>query len=406
MLNLGHISISAPLIPPRSEFAARWQKLDQALQERSLDAILFFSARAMFYLTGAALSMTERPVALIHIPGYKNVLFIPRLELEHVQVTVKDCDFVYYKEYPDEIHPMYHLRDLLAELGLSHAVIAADSTGYSSPWGYQGPALADVCPDIRLTLLPRIVAELRMIKSPFEQMLMRESAKWSNYTHMLLREYTKPGLGEIEVCSRAAATACSAMLKAFGPHYRMTGMDRSGVSAVYRGQVGLNSYLPHAVTINAIFKQGDTLVTGVNSYIQGYFTEMERTMFVGEPSKRQLSYYDLAVLAQQTAFSMIRPGVRCCDVDREMRKFYHEQGLDECWRHHTGHAIGTEGHEVPFFDIGDDTVLRPGMCMTVEPGIYVEGLGGFRISDTLLITELGVEQLTYFSKEINELICG
>ena len=88
-----------------------------------------------------------------------------------------------------------------------------------------------------------------------------------------------------------------------------------------------------------------------------------------------------------------------------MYRFYKERGLEKYWRHHSGHSIGQEGHEAPFFDIGDSTILQPGMCMSVEPGIYVEGLGGFRVSDTIYITEKGVECLTYFSKNLEDIIC-
>ncbi|QNL43932.1 aminopeptidase P family protein [Oscillibacter hominis] len=404
MNDVSHVSLSSPLIPPLEEFESRQKKLDAALN--GAEAMLVFSARSIFYLTGCALSQTERPVVLIHIPGKENILFVPRMEREHVEQTVKGCRAVCYTEYPDEVHPMERLRQLLEELHLTSAFVAADAGGYSSAWGYRGPALSELCPEMKLTLFPHLVPELRKIKSPFELMLMRESSKWSNLAHVLLKEYSKPGLGEIEICLRASSETASAMLKAFGPHYRMSGMDKDGVRAVFRGQVGKNAALPHAVVINAKLKEGDGLVTGTNAYIQGYFTEMERVLFVGEPSPEQLRYYNLALEAQKTAFSVIKPGVRCSEVDREMRRFYRENGLQDCWRHHTGHAIGTEGHEIPFFDIGDDTVLQPGMCMTVEPGLYVEGLGGFRVSDTLHITETGVEQLTYFPKDLEEIICS
>lgn len=402
-MNLDHISLSSPLMPPAEEFEARRRRLDAVVGD--VEAMLVFSARSIFYLTGCALSQTERPVVLIHIPGKEEILFVPRLELEHVELTVKGCRPVSYGEYPDEVHPMEKLRKLLEELHLTRANVAADANGYASAWGYRGPTLSSLCPEMKLTFYPNTVAELRKIKSPFELMLMRESSKWSNLAHVLLKEYSKPGLGEIEICQRASSETATAMLRAFGPHYRMSGMDRDGVRAVFRGQVGKNAALPHAVVINARLKKGDGLVTGTNAYIQGYFTEMERVLFVGEPSAQQLHYYELAIEAQKTAFSVIKPGVRCSEVDREMRRFYRENGLQDCWRHHTGHAIGTEGHEIPFFDVGDDTVIEPGMCMTVEPGLYVEGLGGFRVSDTLHITETGVEQLTYFPKDLDEIIC-
>jgi len=86
-------------------------------------------------------------------------------------------------------------------------------------------------------------------------------------------------------------------------------------------------------------------------------------------------------------------------------RFFDEHGLMPLWRHHTGHALGLLGHEAPFFDVGDDTIIEPGMIFSVEPGIYVNGLGGFRHSDTLAVTETGIEMLTYYPRGWDNLIC-
>ena len=400
---LSHIQESSLYMPPQQEFLDRQGRLEKKVGEK--DAYIFFSARSIFYLCGCALSQTERPVVFIYIPGKDNVLFVPRMELEHAEHTVQGCKVVCYQEYPDIVHPMIHLLHLLEDLGLSRASVAVDMDGYSSSWGYRGPSLSELCPQMNIQWIPYAVAELRKIKSDFEIRLMRESAKWSNFEHTLLKEYTKAGKTELSICQRASSETIEAMLKAFGPKYRICGMDRDGARAVFRGQVGKNSAFPHSVFVNAVLQRGDTLITGVNTYIQGYFTEMERVMFVGEPSKEQIKFYELALEAQKTAFSAIRPGIECSKVDAEVRRFYKENGLEPYWRHHSGHAIGQEGHEPPFFDVGDSTVLQPGMCMTVEPGLYVEDLGGFRVSDTVYISEKKVECLTYFSKRLEDIIC-
>jgi len=86
--------------------------------------------------------------------------------------------------------------------------------------------------------------------------------------------------------------------------------------------------------------------------------------------------------------------------------FYEKHSLWDYWRHHTGHALGLLGHEAPFFDVADDTVIKPGMVFSVEPGLYVMGLGGFRHSDTILVTETGIEMLTYYPRDLESLICG
>jgi Xaa-Pro aminopeptidase len=126
-------------------------------------------------------------------------------------------------------------------------------------------------------------------------------------------------------------------------------------------------------------------------------------MVLGEPSDDQRRFFAHMKAAQEVAFDAIRPGARCADVDLAVRAYYEEHELMPYWRHHTGHAIGLRYHEGPFLDTGDETVIRPGMVFTVEPGLYVEELGGFRHSDTVLVTDDGIEQLTYYPRDLESL---
>ena len=112
----------------------------------------------------------------------------------------------------------------------------------------------------------------------------------------------------------------------------------------------------------------------------------------------------LCGIAWTVAFAALRPGARCADVDRAVRKYYEENDLMQFWKHHSGHAIGLRYHEGPFLDVGDQTEIKPGMVFTVEPGLYAANLGGFRHSDTVLITESGIEILTYYPRELESLI--
>ncbi|MDR7543506.1 MAG: M24 family metallopeptidase, partial [Armatimonadota bacterium] len=108
--------------------------------------------------------------------------------------------------------------------------------------------------------------------------------------------------------------------------------------------------------------------------------------------------------AQETAFEAIRPGRPCADVDRAVRAYFEKHDLMGCWRHHVGHALGIGIHEAPFLDIGDATEIKAGMVFSVEPGIYVNGFAGFRHSDTILVTERGIEMLTYYPRDLESLV--
>jgi Xaa-Pro aminopeptidase len=145
-------------------------------------------------------------------------------------------------------------------------------------------------------------------------------------------------------------------------------------------------------------------VSGAAAPVWGYNSELERTMFVGAPSPRQREMFAHMKAAQEVAFSEMRPGKLCSDVDRAVRRYYEAHDLMPYWKHHTGHAIGLRYHEGPFLDIGDDTMLQPGMVFTVEPGLYAPDLGGYRHSDTVAIAEDGAEMITYYPRDLDALI--
>ena len=126
-------------------------------------------------------------------------------------------------------------------------------------------------------------------------------------------------------------------------------------------------------------------------------------MVVGEASEEVRSTFDHMLALQETAFEAMRPGARCADVDRAVRAYFEKHDLMPNWKHHSGHAIGLRYHEAPFLDSGDPTVLQPGMVFTVEPGLYVPNLGGFRHSDTVLITDGGIEIMTYYPRDLASL---
>ena len=136
----------------------------------------------------------------------------------------------------------------------------------------------------------------------------------------------------------------------------------------------------------------------------GYLSELERTMFVGEPTDDQERMFGHMKALQEVAFDAIQPGALCSDVDMAVRSYFAHHDLFAHWRHHTGHAIGLRYHEGPFLDSADDTEIRPGMVFTVEPGLYAPDLGGFRHSDTVLVTDDGIEILTYYPRDLASLI--
>ena len=175
-----------------------------------------------------------------------------------------------------------------------------------------------------------------------------------------------------------------------------------GASAGYRGQIGLRSSWAHAVAHNIGFEEGDVLVTETSAPIWGYNAELERAMVIGEPTDEMRRLFDHTVAAQEVAFEALRPGVTCADVDGAVLAYFEENDLLPYWRQHIGHAIGLRNHEAPFLDVGDHTVVEPGMVFTIEPGLYSAEIGGFRHSDTVVVTADGIDILTTYPKRHRE----
>ena len=310
----------------------------------------------------------------------------------------------WYPEYPCDPHPISTLLNLMHELGIAaHGeTFGADQDGYPWVWGYRGPSLTELTGITPSPITSDIEAQM-MVKTPAEVALIREANRWGNLALTLLQRYTRPGATENEVSMRASMEAALAMFDAIGPIYRSQSPIYSGPSANYRGQIGRNSAIPHALANNITFRPGDVLGASGDCAAWGYNSELERTLILGEPSAEQQRLFEHMLALQETAFTALRPGVRCCDVDRAVRAYYRDHDLENYWKHHTGHAVGLRFHEGPFLDVADTTEIRPGMVFTIEPGIYAASVGGFRHSDTVLVTESGNEILTYYPRDLESL---
>ena len=163
------------------------------------------------------------------------------------------------------------------------------------------------------------------------------------------------------------------------------------------------SAIPHAIGTKKRVEKGDVIVSGAGADIGGYNCELERTMIVGKPTEKQKRYFEAMLKAQDAALEAFRPGAKCGDVDNIALKAIQKAGYTKLVRHHTGHGIGLDGHEPPWLDIGDNTIMKPGMVFSCEPGIYEPGFAGFRHSDTVVITEDGAERITYYPRDLESL---
>jgi Xaa-Pro aminopeptidase len=385
---------------PAEELAARRERLLEHARGDRLAGVVLFDADYVRYFTAFDYLATERPVAVAITASGDMAAFVPEFEVER---TREETDFEQvesYPEYPGREHPMTILARALADMGIRDA-IGADQDGYPGILGYSGPPLSEAT-GARVHVLASFIEGLMVRKSQAEVALIRESGRWCSHAHELLQRYSVPGATEAEASLRATQEATLAMFAGLGSN--VGGLSSSdGASAGYRGQIGRRSSWAHAVAHNIEFRPGDVLVTETAAPIFGYNAELERALVVGRPTDEQRRLFDHMVAAQQTAFAALRPGVTCGDVDGAVLAYFEANDLLPLWRQHTGHAIGLRNHEAPFLDVGDFTRIEPAMVFTIEPGIYSPEVGGFRHSDTVVVTEDGIDVLTGYPSDIESL---
>src|SRR5690606_22676855 len=324
----------------------RCARLVDHLQVNGISGVVLFDRAYVLYYAGFAFIPTERPIAFVMNSKGKRAMFVPRLEVEHAQANALIDRVDHYLEYPHNTHPMQLFKKMRDEMGIRET-IAADHDGYPGIFGYRGPSLSELT-GAQVVNVRGFVEDQLMIKSPAEIALIKVSCYWGTLAHTLLQRYTVVGATETSVSQRASDEATRAMLDAIGPIYRSQNEYYFGAMAGYRGQIGRNSSIPHALANNITFQPGDVLVTGAAAAVWGYDSELERTMVMGKPNDEQKRMFDHMVALQETAFEAIKPGRSCSDVDRAVRKYYEDHDLMQYWRHHVGHAIGLRYHEGPF----------------------------------------------------------
>jgi Xaa-Pro dipeptidase len=384
-----------------SELQARRERLLEHVRHEGLSGYVLFEQAYIQYFTGFWFLSNERPIVYAQSAAGEDAIFVPEFEVERTRAETAFERIESYPEYPGREHPMRILARVLADLGLAGA-IAVDQDGYPGILGYQGPALSEVT-GANVAGVSGLVEGMMARKSASEIALIRESGRWCAHAHRLLQEYTRPGVTEAEASLRAGNEATLAMLAALGDSFGGQLGSADGAKAGYRGQIGLRSSWAHAIAHNIEFRAGDVLVSETGAPVWGYNAELERAMVIGKPTDEMRRLFDHTVAAQQVAFDALRPGVTCADVDGAVLRYFEENELLPYWRQHTGHAIGLRNHEAPFLDVGDHTPAEPGMVFTIEPGLYNAQIGGFRHSDTVAVTDDGIDILTDYPRDIESL---
>lgn len=231
-----------------------------------------------------------------------------------------------------------------------------------------------------------IVENLRLIKTESEIKILKEACDIADAAFKHILDFLKPGAKEIDVSNE---------LEFF---MRKCGAVSSSFDIIVAS--GARSALPHGVASEKKIQSGDFVTLDFGAYYKGYASDITRTVAVGEPSQQLKEIYALVLEAQMAAVDQIKPGMTGMEADAVARDIISSRGYGDAFGHSTGHGLGLEVHESPGLSVKNDKPLQSGMVVTVEPGIYLPGIGGVRIEDDILLTDSGNELLTHSAKEL------
>jgi Xaa-Pro aminopeptidase len=383
------------------EYRRRREAVAAGIDAAGLDVMCVFYPARVAYLTGLHHIPTERPIVLLLQAGGKSTLIVPAVEKEHAESSTSVDNIDIYFEYPGAAHPMEQLSALLTEMKARPKRTGADHDGYVPLWGYRGPRLSEFTGQSPVDA-EMIVESLRRVKSPDEIACIQLSCDWAIRAHHRMQAAIKIGQTEMESYTPAATETLFEMVREM-PGWRPRGFDDTG-GLVAEFVAGRSTAMPHGFVKGHGVQPGDVLVSGASSNIDGYRSELERTMIVGEPTAAQERAFEAMLALQTRAIEEMAPGVPAGAVELATVQLAEELGVADKLRHHVGHSIGLEPHEAPFLDRGDEAVLEAGMIFTVEPGVYFAELGGFRHSDTVLVTETGRRVMTPYPRDLKDMI--
>lgn len=381
----------------RHTYARIQDGLRARMEAQGLDGLLVDDHHHVAYLTGFFHFPNERPAA-VWLTADECVLLVPALEADHAEKQNTAADFVVYPEFPG-------LEDAFSILLSTKNPTGRIAYSPTTPVG-RVEKFRRFAPNATW-VMSEIVEDARLIKFPEEIALHREAARISDAMVesglKLIRDAMAAGSPlptEAELASHVTRFGVSTM---YAEHEDVVVGQMLAGGLVYTGK---NAAFPHGLPSAERVKPGETFILSLGCAVGGRFAESERTFVMGEPSDEQRRYFDVAARAQAVGTDALIAGRPCSEANRICLDVIREAGMEKFLRHRQGHGIGIWLHEPPWIADGDDSPLQPGMIVSSEPGLYIPGHGGYRISDTVLITENGPERLTKRPRTLQDCVIG
>ncbi|MBQ1090415.1 aminopeptidase P family protein [Streptomyces sp. B93] len=358
-------------------YRARMDRAARAAAEVGLAGLLVAPGPDLVWLTGyAPPAVTERLTLLVLAPGRVPTLVVPTLEAPDA-AKAAGAPVLTLSDWTDGTDPYAATAALLG---------AGGRFGISdNAWAMHLLGLQQAMPGTSYAALTEALPMLRAVKDGAELELMAAAGAAADAAFEEIRKVTFSGRRESEVAADLAE-----LLRAFGH----TQVDFTIVAS------GPNGANPHHEAGDRVIRHGDMVVLDFGGLRDGYGSDTSRTVHVGEPTDEERRVHDLVRAAQEAGFRAVRPGVACQEIDRAARAVITDAGYGEYFIHRTGHGIGVTTHEPPYMIEGEELPLVPGMCFSVEPGVYLPGRFGVRIEDIVAVTEGGGRRLNDTTREM------
>ncbi|MFJ6411574.1 Xaa-Pro dipeptidase [Terribacillus saccharophilus] len=346
------------------------EKLRALMEKKKLDAFIVTSAQNRRYISGFTGS-----AGLLIITKSKQLFITDFRYMEQATEQAPDFEIIEHKQSIIQEAAAQLLKEGAQQAGFEH-----EDVTFALYQQFQNAVHADLIPASGL------IEELRLIKSEAELAIMKTAAEIADaaYTHILT--FVKPGMKEIEVSNE---------LEFF---MRKQGATQSSFDTIVAS--GYRSALPHGVASDKEIQKGELVTLDYGALYNGYCSDITRTFAVGEISDKLREIYDIVLEANLRGVAGVKPGITGKEADALTRDYINEKGYGQYFGHSTGHGLGMDVHESPALSFRSDTVLKPGMVVTVEPGIYIPEVGGCRIEDDLVLTADGSERLTFSTKDL------
>lgn len=349
---------------------SKLKRIRESMKEKEIDGLLILSDKNRRYITG--------------FTGTSGAVLI--MEESAKLVT----DFRYVEQAEDQVNDfeiIEHQGPMSNEIAAQFQATGTKRIGFEKDHLTYG--IYETFNDkIEGEMVPvsGIVEELRMIKTQDEISILKDAAKIADDAFDHILSFIKPGVKEIEVSNE---------LEFF---MRKQGATSSSFDIIVAS--GYRSALPHGVASEKEIESGELVTLDFGALYKGYCSDITRTVAVGEISEKQKEIYSTVLEAQKKGMDGLKAGLTGKEADALTRDVINEKGYGRYFGHSTGHGIGLDVHEGPGLSHRSDVELKPGMVVTVEPGVYVQGTGGCRIEDDTVITENGNEPLNHSPKEL------